>query len=711
MSRQLPMQRRVASLMLVMAGLFAVLIFRLLWVQLVRGDELAARAQDIHLRDMTVQARRGAIYDRNGRELAISISAPSVAVIPPEVKAAGKADEVSRKLAEILGRDENRIRQIITQNNSWLWVARKIGFDQAEAIQKADLPGVEIIEESQRFYPQGQLAAHVLGIAGIDNQGLEGLELTYDAQLSGEPGFLMVEADAVGREIPHATHEYIPPEDGLGIGLNIDETIQYIAERELDNLMASPTNPAHAAIIVMEPRTGAVLALAGRPTYDPNSYGDFPDSARRNFAIADVYEPGSTFKIITTAAVLAEDLVQPNEHFYDPGYIKVGRETIKCWRFPRSHGSQTFAEGVANSCNPVFVTVGLRLQEKKPGLFFDYLEGFGFGSKTGIELPGEAGGILRPRDEAKDIDIAAMSIGQAVAVTPIQLITAAAAVANDGKLMRPHLVRRLVDKDGQPVQEVEPEVVRQVVSPEVARQVRVLLEGVVAGGTGSSAYIEGYRVGGKTGTAQKPGPGGYQEGKYVASFLGIAPVDDPRLAILVVIDEPQGYPYFGGQIAAPIFKVVMEESLRYLGVPRQQEPDAGQAEAEKVIRTVPAVTNLLPEQAAGVLRGQGFRPRVMGSGAVVRDQVPKGMAQVPEGTEVIIYLGAVEGEGELTVPDLTGMRLPQAAGLLEGLGLRLEAEGSGAAVEQDPSPGTLVAPGTPVHVRFAEVELEETVGP
>lgn len=706
MSHQLIIQRRLTWTVKILVVIFLLLTLRLAWVQLIRGQELAARAEDIHLRDMTVQARRGMIMDRNRKELAMSVSAPTVVAIPPEIRDKGAAREVATKLAQILNLDYQKIYQTITKNASWVYVQRKIGFEQAEEIARAGLTGIEIIEENQRFYPRGALAAQVLGLAGIDNQGLEGLELVYDKHLRGEPGYLQVEVDAVGREIPQATHKYILPQDGHSLVLTIDETLQYLAEQELEDLMASPTSPKRAAIIAMDPRTGEILAMAMRPTFDPNKFQGYPAANRRNWVVSDTYEPGSAFKIITTAAALAEGVVHSGEKFYDPGYIKVGKETIKCWRFPRSHGSQTFAEGVANSCNPVFVTVGLRLEEKQRGLFYKYIRAFGIGSKTGIDLNGEATGQVIPEEKLKDINIATISIGQSIAVTPIQMVAMASAVANGGRLVQPHLVKEILDGRGQVIEKIEPRVVRQVISPEVARQVSLLLEGVVAGGTGSNAAIEGYRVGGKTGTAQKPGPGGYQPGKYIASFLGFAPVEDARLTVLVVIDEPQGV-YFGGQIAAPIFKRFMEQGLHYLGVPPQKTG----SEEQVPLVAIPPVINLSAEQAARAIRSQGLEPVLLGRGEVVVNQVPGGMSRVAKGTRVLLYLGQTGDGNEVSVPDLTGLHVRETAELLEMLGLKLEAEGSGQAVEQDPVPGTVVPRGQVVKVRFAEVEAEPVLGP
>jgi len=703
MTGNVVMKKRIAKVFLLFFAAFFFLTMRLGWIQFVRGDELQNKALDNRLREVPVEAKRGTIYDRNMRELAISISADYIYAIPPQVMRSGREQEIAEKLAELLELPVDVIYNKITKKGSWFeYLARKVDFEKSAVVKEMKLPGINVAEESQRFYPNDYLAAHILGFAGIDNQGLEGLEVTYDKVLRGERGSIVIEFDAAGREIPHAMHKYIPPTDGSSLVLTIDETIQFIVERELDALMASPANPKSASIIVMDPKTGGILALANRPTYNPNIFNKYPQSSWRNIAVSNSYEPGSTFKVVTAAAVLEEGLVRENETFHDPGYIKVGSETISCWRSHNPHGSQTFVEGVQNSCNPVFVTLGLRIEEKKKGLFYDYIQAFGFGEKTNIDLPGEAKGILIQEKNLKLINIATISIGQGIAVTPIQLASALAAIANDGVLLKPHLVKEIRDADGSLIEEIQPEVVKQVVSKETARETLTVLETVVSDGTGRNAYIEGYRVGGKTGTAQKAGPGGYLQGRYVASFLGVAPVDNPKLVALVVVDEPQGYPYYGGTVAAPIFKRVIEDSLHYLGVTPQYNPDDKQnGEVQRTV-SMPNLLGINVAKAEQALRSLGLVPEFKGSGTVIKDQYPNPMAKITPGTKVILHLEEGQDSDVVRVPDLTGYRVYQAASLLEAMGLHLLPEGSGWAVIQDPSPNSLLEPGNGVKVKFQE---------
>lgn len=712
------MRRRIACLFFGAIAVFFLLLLRLAYLQFALGSELQLKAEQLRTREIPIAAKRGTIYDRNHKKLAVSISADSVYALPPEVRYSGKAEEIAKQLSPILEIPEDKLMEKITASRSFEWLKRKVDFEKAQKIRQLDLPGIQVVEESQRFYPKDTLAAHVLGFAGVDNQGLEGLEITRDADLKGVPGKIVVEYDARGQELPQAIHKYNPPVDGHSMVLTIDETIQYFAERELDKLMSSTVNPKSATILVMQPKTGEILALANRPGYDSNNYGDFDAQTWRNSAVSNTYEPGSTFKIVTTAAALEEGVVHPDDRFYDPGYIAVGDRRIRCWRSYNPHGSQSFREVMQNSCNPGFVEVGLKMENKEKGVFYKYIKAFGFGAKTGIDLPGEATGIMINEKDLKPINIATISIGQSIAVTPLQLITAVSAVANGGVLMEPQIVREVIDADNNVIKGFQPKPIRRVISEQTAQVERDLLESVIAQGTGRTGYIPGYRAGGKTGTAQKAGPGGYQQGKYVASFIGIAPINDPQIVVLVVIDEPQGYPYQGGQIAAPVFKAVAGDSLRYLGVVSQytyEEEKNGIVKAEPKLIAVPEVINLSPEEAAKVLKLEGFKVETKGQGKVVTSQTPAGLAKVEAGSEVILNLGAADPSwvaGSVTVPDLTGKRIREVAELLGAMGLKLDPEGHGKVVRQEPIPGEKISSGNAVKVYFSEEEdAKETLGP
>ncbi|ACX52665.1 stage V sporulation protein D [Ammonifex degensii KC4] len=699
-------RRRLALLFLSSLLFFTCLAGRLFWLQIVKGAELQKQAQENRMRDIPVEAKRGDITDRNGRLLVTSVSAESVAAFPPQIKDPGK---VAAELAPLLEMPEEKLKEILSRRQAFVWLKRKVDYHTAQKIRKLRLEGIELYEESRRQYICGSLAAHILGFVGVDNQGLLGVEKEYDQALRGVPGRIVIEQDAVGRDIPSALHRFYPPRPGDKLVLTIDETIQHFVERELDKVVAQ-YHPASAVIIVMDPKTGEILALGNRPTFDPENWQKAPAEVwNRNLAIWQIYEPGSTFKIVTAAAALAEGVVRPEDHFYCPGYIKVADRIIRCWK-DGGHGSETFAEVVQNSCNVGFIQVGLKLGKEK---LYHYIRAFGFGKLTGIDLPGEASGLLIPEDKVTNLNLATISIGQSVGVTPIQLITAAAAVANGGYLVRPHVVKAIVSPEGKVVKEFSSQPVRRVIPAQVARELCRLLENVVLKGTGVKAYLDGYRAAGKTGTAQVVSPkGGYVPGKYVASFVGFAPVEDPRLVTLVVISEPQGA-YYGGEVAAPVFKAVMQDALRYLGVPPQEglarpaKPWYEQVPESKPVK-VPSVVNLPVHEAVKTLKAAGLNFVLEGEGDVVCSQVPQGGATVDAGTQVVLNLKATpEGGGaEVTVPDLSGLGVREAAVLLEKLGLVLSPEGTGVAVSQSPAPGKRVKRGTAIKVKFVPPELK-----
>lgn len=681
------------------------MVVRTAWIQFIMGKELQAKAIDSRLRNIDIKAKRGIIYDRNGSPLAISVSSDSVYAVPSQVRRSKRLEEIASALAEILELDKEEVSKKLNKKIAFEWIKRRVPDEKIQKLKELDLPGINFVEENQRYYPKGTLAAHILGFAGIDNQGLNGIELAYDKDLKGVSGKIMIEYDAAGREIPNAMHQYIPPVDGHSLYLTIDETIQYIVEREIDQ-MVKIKQPKRAAVIVIDVKTGDILGLTNRPVFDPNNYADYDQGTWRNFAISDAYEPGSTFKTVTSAGALEENVIKPNDRFYDPGYIKVGKETIRCWtRNP--HGSQTFAEGVRNSCNPVFVTVGLRMGKDN---FYKYLDGFGFGRKTGIDLPGESTGILVPKSRAKEIDLATMSIGQANAVTPIQLVRAVAAIANDGWLMKPQLVKEIRDGEGKIITKNEPEPVRQVISKKTSEELREILQSVVDDGTGRNAYLDGYKVAGKTGTAQKILPGGgYSTSEYIASFIGFAPADNPRIAVLVVVDAPQGV-YYGGQVAAPVFKNIVLDTLRYLEVPPELKGE------EKVIEakiTVPDVKNKGIAQASKELKVLGLKVHVEGQGEGIITQLPPVGTQVSKGSTVFLYTQDAESE-MIVVPDLTGRTIKETDKILKDLGLGMYPQGSGLVALQDPIPGTKVEKGTIVKIKFMSPNAEpyvETIGP
>jgi stage V sporulation protein D (sporulation-specific penicillin-binding protein) len=521
------MRRKMTLVLIVGLVCFVAVVIKLVVIQFVQGNELQILAEQDRTRGMTVDAARGTIYDANGSKLAISITADSIVANPLTVQQTisdgNSLENTASFLAGALNMDYQKVHDLLSSDQSYVYISRKVDFEVSKLIQYENLPGIQVEEEMQRFYPRGTLAAHVLGAAGIDNQGLWGIEQMMDDYLSGTDGSIVGQYDALNQPLPQAESQFVEPKDGYDVYLTIDENIQYFCERDLAKLMAGENPPKQAGIIIMDPKTGKILAMACTDPYDPNNYYDYPESTWRNMLVSDSYEPGSTFKIVTASTALEEGTVNTNSSFYCPGSITVANATIRCWsNVP--HGSQTLAEAVQNSCNPAFVTIGQSIEAKQEDLFYKYIQAFGYGSTTGVDLNGEATGILQAEENVNAVEVATIAIGQGIAVTPMQMITAVSAVANDGVLLKPQIVSKVMD-GSQLISETEPEVVRQVIAPETAQLLRQLLVGVVTDGSGANAAIEGYTIAGKTGTAQKPGSGGYVDGKYVASFVGMVPAE------------------------------------------------------------------------------------------------------------------------------------------------------------------------------------------
>jgi stage V sporulation protein D (sporulation-specific penicillin-binding protein) len=683
-------RKRVARVLAGAALAFVLLLGRLVYVQFVWSDTLGEEALDMRMQDIPIQPRRGVIYDRNGHELAFSIDVESVYAIPAQVK---DPEGTARVLSEILGMSYDSLVGRLTRVSSFEWLKRKIPDEVARRIREEKLPGIGFTQESMRVWPKGSLLAQTLGIVGIDNDGLEGLEYQYDRELKGIEGRFTVEVDAVGEALPQSQKGYIPPLQGKNLILTIDEVVQFIAERELDAAVER-SQAAGGFAIAMDPRNGEILAMAMRPTYDPNEYDRYPDANRRITAITDSFPPGSTFKPVTAAAALETGKVTVHDTFFCGGTKRVGEEVLHC-HVPEGHGSQTFNEVIQNSCNVGFIEIGLRTGIPD---FYKYLDLFGATSVTGVDLPGESSGIIVPEDLCKPIDLAVMSFGQTLQLTPLQLIASISAIANGGYTVVPHLVKAVTDVDGNSVDEKSSGKVHQIMSDKTSSELRVALEEVVSKGTGKQAYVPGYRLAGKTGTSNKVVDGRLAEGKYLAWFIGFAPANDPRLALLIMIDEPKGA-YYGGQIAAPVFQGIMRDVLRYLEVPPQEEvPGTGTSE----LVLVPDFIGNEVTSAQVELRKLELTGAKEGPGTRVTRQFPVAGAKVPKGTTVILYTeeDLTPGEGEVAVPSLMGMGLTQTRQSLTEKGLILSAQGSGFAVSQDPPAGTIVPLGTTVKVVF-----------
>ncbi|WP_138751922.1 stage V sporulation protein D [Paenibacillus sinopodophylli] len=629
--------RRRLFIVLILAGvLFLALCLRLSYVQLWKGEELADKAENSWRRDIPYVAKRGEIVDRNGIQLAYNVSSPTVYAIPVQIK---DKQAVASALAPLLDMSQESLYEKIKTKKMIVKLGpggRKITIDKADQIRDLALPGVVVAEDNKRFYPFGSLAAHVLGFTGIDNQGLTGIEAKYNKELSGIGGSVSFLSDAAGRQMPNSPDTYVEPKDGLTMQLTIDKQIQTVMERELDQAMTK-LQPNGIIAIAMDPNNGEILGMASRPTFEPDKYREVPTEVyNRNLPIWMTYEPGSTFKIITLAAALEEKKVDlNNERFFDPGAIEVGGARLRCWK-KGGHGSQTFLEVVENSCNPGFVTLGQRLGKEK---LFDYIKNFGFGTKTGIDIGGEENGILFKLSQVGPVELATTAFGQGVSVTPIQQITAVSAAINGGTLYKPHVASAWINPEtGETVETVKSEVVRKVISEDTSKQVREALESVVAKGTGRNAFIDGYRVGGKTGTAQKVINGRYSPNEHIVSFVGFAPADDPQIVIYVAVDNPQGI-QFGGVVAAPIVRNIMEDALAILEVPsREKQIDRVYKYGETPIVTVP---NLIGKTVSDLYEdlNMDFTLTTAGSGKMVIRQAPAAGTRVDRGSTIRIYLG------------------------------------------------------------------------
>ena len=648
-------KKRLVLVLMLACILFLGLTFRTGYLQLVKGEWLSTKAIEQQTREIPIEPKRGTIYDRNMKELAVSVTKYTVWCKPVEVKDKKSA---ATQVAEILDKEyEDIYKKVNKKNMALVKIERWIDDEKATKIREAKIPGIWVAEDNQRYYPYGNFASYVLGHTSSDSQGIAGIEMQYDKYLKGQAGKLIVSTDASGREIPRGMEQYYEPVQGKGLVLTIDEVIQHYTEKAVQKAYEI-NNAKRVTVVAMDPKTGDILSLASKPDYDPNDprtpiypyYQEELDKYSekdkiqgyykmwRNPAISDTYEPGSTFKLITSSSGLEENVIKENDKFTCTGGVTIKGQRIKCWRHYRPHGEQSFKEGVQNSCNPVFIEVGNRLGVSK---LYDYIEGFGFMDKTNIDLPGEAKGILYNEKNVGPVELATISFGQSISVTPIQLITAISSIANDGNRMEPRFVKAYTDNQGNVIEEIKPTKVKQVISEETSKKMMDIVESVVSQGSGKAAYIPGYRIGGKTGTAQKVIDGRYAQGKYICSFIGIAPTDDPQIVVLAIVDEPTGVSAFGSTTAGPIVKEIMNDALPYLGVePKYSEEEKEEFEKNKV--TVPDVRDLAIEDAVKALEDVNLIPNLdtdieIPKGTKVIDMFPKPGIKVDEESSIALY--------------------------------------------------------------------------
>lgn len=625
---------RMKIALLIITFVFIVIIARVFYIQVIDYKKLNKYAGNLWSRNLPIKADRGLIYDRNGVVLADNVTTTSLVLIPNQIK---DKEETTQKLAEILGVSYEDMYKHVSKKTSIERVhpeGRQLSYETADKIKNLKLDGVYLVKESKRSYPYDTYLAHTLGFVGVDNQGLSGIELTYDKYLTGEDGAIKYYSDAKGNRLK-LNEVYEQPQDGMNITLTINNEIQSSLERELDNAVTK-YDPDRAIGIVMDPNNGEILAMSARPNFSPSNYQNYSlEEINRNLPIWATYEPGSTFKIITLAAALEEGKVDLDKDTYnDSGSIKVENATLHCWKHG-GHGHETFLQVVENSCNPGFVVLGQRLGKNK---LFEYIDKFGFGKKTGIDLNGEGTGIIFDLNKVGPVELATTAFGQGVSVTPIQQITAVSAAINGGKLYKPYIVKSINEPETNTViQENKKTLVRQVISEKTSAEVRRALESVVANGSGRTAYIDGYRVGGKTGTAQKVENGHYLDNNYILSFIGFLPADDPQVVVYVAVDNPKGTVQYGGTTVGPIAKAVLKDSIKALNIKRR---DGGMDKKYKwpdpKVKEVTNVVGMSVEDAKAEL--EGLNVIIEGDGDKVIHQSPEAGVKLDEGETVRLFV-------------------------------------------------------------------------
>lgn len=720
---------RIFAVCAVFSIFLAVLFLRLGYIQLIDGPKLQKLALEQQTRDSSVASKRGTIYDRNGKVLAQSSSVYTVTANPNELRKAKKdIKAIADKLSDALNMDDEKIEELLSKEVNHVVIKRKIEEEESNKVRELELPGIALQEDAKRYYPYGSFASHVIGFTGDDNQGLGGIEMVYDEELKGVPGRVVALKNALDSDMPFKEETHIDPENGVNVVLTLDEAIQHFAEKHLETAYLEEKTLQGASAIVMDVDTGEILAMTTKPDFDLNNPFELINEAEkerissisneeervkelsnalqsmwRNKAVVDSYEPGSCFKIITACMALEEGIVNENSTYYCPGYKQVESHRIHC-AHREGHGMQNLADAVKNSCNPAFIEIGMAVGNTT---FRKYYEAFGFMDVTGFDIPGEANGVFYSENNFNIVELATASFGQGPKVTPLQMITAVSAVANGGKLMKPYLVKELVDDNGNVISATEPTIVRQVISESTSEKMCSMLENVVANGGGSNAYIKGFRVAGKTGTSEKV-PRGNQ--KYVASFIGFAPANDPKVCCLVMLDEPSNGEYYGGRIAAPVVGRILEDTLTYLNV----EPQYTEEERQSLDIFVPDTKGLSQANAIKNLTAEGLKYTIVGSGDTVINQMPKGGSTVPGGSVVVLYTEETASR-KVVVPDVTNMSVSQARARLAENRLNINISGvtggnnsniPNISVKQSIMPGVTVDEGTIVEVEFRYLNMD-----
>ncbi|TJX13331.1 PASTA domain-containing protein [Tissierella creatinini] len=709
-------KKRLRIILGVVVAIVLFLVGRLFYLQIFKNEELKKGALEQWTKGIDIKSNRGIIYDRKGKKLAISVTAYTVWATPADIK---DPEETATTIAEILKMEKDEVLTKITKQSRTEKIKQWITRDEALELRKLNIRGITVVDDSKRYYPYGNFASYILGFTDIDNNGLYGVEKTYDKYLAGIPGKWVKTTDAANRQMPYDGEKIYDSTDGLSLVLTIDETIQHFAEKAASQALLD-TQAKNVSIIIMEPFTGDILAMANKPDYNPNEprqpldenlkkqWADLPPEELqekwfdmwRNFTINDIYEPGSTFKVVTAAAALEENRANLNTHYFCDGFVRdIKGVVLKCASWYDPHGDQDFKEAFSNSCNVAFVNMGRQVGKEK---MYEYIKAFGFGENTGIDLLGESLGIIPSSpDVIKEVNLATLSYGHGIAVTPIQMVNAFSTIANGGNLMKPRLVKELIDHEGKVVESFPTEVKRKVLSEETSKTMLDLLEGVVKDGTGRRAYVPGFRVGGKTGTAMKIIDGRYVDGKYISSFGIVAPVDDPKIAALIIIDEPVGV-YYGGTIGGPVANRVVEDTLNYLEVERVFTEEELKAIDEKIV--VPDLRNMKIGDAGKTLTNLGLKYTTeyqeITTESIIKDQFPLPGAEIIKGSIVDLYLNLKPKT--IIMPSFIGMTKEEVIIALDELNLQYTLNGSGKAISQTPPPGEEISGDITVAIDFSD---------
>ena len=706
-------------LIFALVGFFA-LIGRLFYVQIIRGGYYKEKAYIQQTKDRAVAASRGTIFDCNNNKLALSVSTNNLTVAPTNIKKEDK-EKIAKDLSEILGMDYDNILSKLNKTVSLVTIKTNIEEETAKKLSnyvlENDLKGIYVDESTNRIYPYESLLSHVLGFTGTDDQGLYGLEAYYEEELAGVDGRIVGSIDGGGNETPYEEEEYVEPENGNDLVLTVDAVVQGIVEKNLEK--AVKENIADkGACVVMRPSTGEVLAMATYPDFDLNSPFEINDEELktkwdtlsskeknsallnmwRNTAISDAFEPGSTFKVLTASAALEENItdIDTKGAFNCNGYVSIAGWKIRCWRYPRTHGSQTLRQAVMNSCNPSFMQAGLKIGIEK---YTEYLKAYNLYDKTVIDLPGETTGIIHDPKTMTELDLATTSFGQTVSITALQSAVMYSAIANGGKIMTPYVVKEIRSASGDLIKETVPTVKKQVISEDTASKVLSALFDTVDKGTGKAAKVSGYTVAGKTGTAEE---GRGSNLWYMASFAGIAPVNDPEVVVIFNLYDPKGpQGHQGGAVCAPVVGNIIDETLRYMDVNPSYE-----VEENTISETIVSnVTGKTYAEAKKIIENAGFKiasDNKIKDDEIIKEQIPKSGASLTEGATVRVYTDAEAKKETATVPDVRSYSQTKAISKLKAAGLNIRIVGKGNAIIQDPSPGDVVTKGSIITVKFVD---------